>query len=50
VLGFRFFACDRCETVYASPAAPAVCDRCDGGRLTDITDTLRNDAYFAPVD
>jgi hypothetical protein len=52
VPGLRFFACERCETVYAAPEEPSDCDRCDDGRLAELVDAGRDAAaaYFSPVD
>ena len=52
MLGLRYFACEACGTVYASPDEPSDCDRCDGARFAELTDALRADAgaYFSPVD
>lgn len=47
MLGLRFFACERCETVYANPPDPPHCDRCDTP-LREITERLQEDAYFRP--
>jgi len=47
VLGLRYFACEACGTVYASPDEPSDCDRCDRGRLADV---LCDGTYFAPVE
>ncbi|WP_154269727.1 MULTISPECIES: hypothetical protein [Haloferax] len=49
MLGLRFFACVRCDTVYALPEAQRECDTCDGGRLEEITHTMDDDAYFVPT-
>ncbi|WP_187347743.1 hypothetical protein [Haloplanus rubicundus] len=48
--GLRFFACERCETVYAAPEEPSGCDRCADGRLAELGDADGAAAYFAPVD
>ena len=47
MLGLRFFACERCETVYANPPAPPQCHRCDVC-LREITDSLQDESYFEP--
>jgi hypothetical protein len=47
MLGLRFFACERCETVYANPPDPPRCARCEVA-LQEITDRLQDDAYFVP--
>jgi hypothetical protein len=48
VPGIRFFACDRCDTVYADPGRPRWCDRCADARLVEITGDVQSAAYFAP--
>ncbi|WP_154325918.1 MULTISPECIES: hypothetical protein [Haloferax] len=50
MLGLRFFACVRCDTVYAHPETQTQCDSCDSGTLEEITHTMYDDAYFAPVE
>ena len=47
VLGLRFFACPRCETVYALPEEER-CQRCGDVRLDEITRTMWDDSYFVP--
>ncbi|WP_435319909.1 hypothetical protein [Haloarchaeobius sp. TZWSO28] len=49
MLGLRYFACPRCETVFAFPASESRCPSCDGGTLEEITNRLHDDAYFAPA-
>jgi hypothetical protein len=49
VLGLRYVACERCETVYAVPAEPPTCRRCGAATLVDVTDRLRDGAYFVDV-
>jgi hypothetical protein len=46
VLGLRFYACTRCETVYAEPVAPTPCPTCGGEKPRDITGRLEGDSYF----
>jgi hypothetical protein len=46
MLGLRYYACDRCDAVHASPAVPPWCSRCDGRSLREITRDLQADAYF----
>jgi len=48
MLGLRFFACERCETVYASPNTPPYCDDCDGTTFRELTRRLQDDSYFLP--
>jgi rRNA maturation endonuclease Nob1 len=48
VLGLRFFACNRCDTVFADPERPLRCDSCGGDALEEITDKLQADTYFTP--
>jgi len=50
VLGLRYFACERCGTVYASLDAPSDCADCDGTRLAELAEESGAAAYFAPVD
>lgn len=50
MLGLRFYACDRCDTVFADPDAPRECGECADGRLNEITHRLQADTYFLPVD
>ena len=47
MLGLRFFACPRCETVYALPEEER-CQRCGDVRLDEITRTMWDDSYFVP--
>jgi hypothetical protein len=46
MLALRYFACDRCETVYASPDTPPWCDSCGCESVEEITERLQTDAYF----
>jgi rRNA maturation endonuclease Nob1 len=46
VLRPRFFACDRCDTVFADPERPPYCDSCGEPSLTEITRALQADRYF----
>ena len=46
--GLRFFACETCGAVSASPDRPPGCGDCGGDRFADITDSLQDGAYFAP--
>jgi hypothetical protein len=48
VLGLRFFVCDGCKTVHASPDEPPGCRDCEGRRLREITHRLQADTYFLP--
>ena len=50
MLGLQYFACGRCDTVFALPEAPSRCSRCGSGRLTELTDEGTAAAYFAPPD
>lgn len=50
MLGLRYFACERCGTVYASPEAPSDCAACDGTRFAELTGSSGAEAYFAPVE
>lgn len=47
VLGLQFFACRRCETVYADPEEPPRCDNCGNGTFEEITPGVQAEAYFA---
>ncbi|WP_175501323.1 hypothetical protein [Halogeometricum limi] len=52
MLGLRFFACDRCDTVFADVAEPPWCDGCGGddgcggGSFAEITSRVQRDEYF----
>ncbi len=46
VLSLRYFVCEQCETVYASPDEPPNCNNCGGQSLREITHDLHSDAYF----
>jgi hypothetical protein len=46
MLGLRFFACDRCETVHAAPETSPSCSNCEGGPLREITNELQADTSF----
>jgi hypothetical protein len=46
MLGLRFFVCDRCETVHASPEESRSCTSCEGGSVREITGALQTDTYF----
>jgi hypothetical protein len=46
VLGLRYYACDRCETVFADVEAPPRCGRCAAERLRELTRDLQGDDYF----
>ncbi len=48
VLGLRFFVCERCETVHASPDEPPRCRDCGVGTFREITHRLQADTYFLP--
>jgi hypothetical protein len=48
VLGLRFYVCDGCDTVHASPDEPPGCRDCGGRRLREITRQLQADTYFLP--
>ncbi len=50
MLGLRYFACQRCETVFALPEAPSECGRCGDARLSELTGDGQAAAYFRPVD
>lgn len=47
-LGLRYFACDRCETVFALPDAPTECGRCAATPVRELRDVRGPDPYFAP--
>jgi hypothetical protein len=46
VLGLRYYACDRCETVFADVETPPRCGRCAAEGLREITRDLQGDDYF----
>ena len=46
MFGLGFFACDRCDTVFASPEEPLWCDSFDDGFLEEIAHQLQANAYF----
>ena len=46
-LGLRYFACDRCETVFALPDAPSECGRC-AATVRELHGVRGPDAYFVP--
>jgi hypothetical protein len=48
VLGLRFFVCEGCETVHASPDEPPGCRDCGVGTFREITRRLQADTYFLP--
>lgn len=48
MLGLRFFACLRCDTVYAAPEEPQWCDSCGHGALKELTRRMQTDEYFVP--
>jgi len=45
----RFFACRRCETVYAEVDPPDRCRRCDGETFDELQLGTQA-AYFSPTD
>jgi hypothetical protein len=47
VLGLRYVACKRCETVYATPDPPGDCAVC-AGPLTELAAGSGAESYFAP--
>lgn len=49
MLGLRYFACQRCETVFALPNPPDQCGRCGETALEELRDGTAA-AYFAPVE
>ena len=46
MLSLRYFVCEQCGTVYASPDEPPQCDDCGGLSLREITHKFHSDTYF----
>ncbi|WP_411963480.1 hypothetical protein [Haloferax sp. YSMS24] len=46
MLGLRFFACRRCDTVVSVPDVPSRCETCEATSLEEITQELGDYAYF----
>lgn len=46
--GLRFFACNRCDTVYADLEAPPQCSGCPHSQFEEITQSVQAEPYFAP--
>ncbi|WP_299235348.1 hypothetical protein [Natronomonas sp.] len=48
MLGLRYFACERCETVVAEVEAPVACRECGASEIGELTGEGSASEYFAP--
>jgi hypothetical protein len=48
VLGVRYFACGRCETVVADVKAPIACCECGASEIEEIAGEGAASEYFVP--
>ena len=50
MLGLRYFACERCDTVFALPEPHSQCGRCGAEALAELPPDDTAGTYFAPVE
>ncbi len=50
MLGLRYYACQRCETVFALPDPPTVCGRCGAETVGELRRDDTAASYFEPVE
>lgn len=50
MLGLRYYACQRCETVFALPDPPTACGRCGAETVDELRPDTTAASYFAPVE
>ena len=49
MLALRWFACENCETVYATPERPPRCGDCGAPAVTELDRADGAASYFAPA-
>jgi hypothetical protein len=50
MIGLRYFACGRCDTVVALPQPQATCGRCGADSLAELPPDDTAAAYFTPTE